>query len=89
MTIEFPNLMRMIARESNRVTRVTWPKHSAAGICHDHPECEADAVMAARCRGFSDACVRGVVPPEWEVEQSPEMALREGIRLTLDTMIAE
>lgn len=81
MTTEFPNLMRLIAKDSDRVTRVPWAKRSAAGICHDHPECAADAVMAARCRGFSDACVRGVSAPEWEVEQSPEVALREGIRL--------
>jgi len=57
---------------------VPWPNRSAAGICHDHPDCNDDPVMAARCRGFSDAC-----------EQSAEDALIEGVHIVAGIDLAD
>jgi len=44
-------------------------------MCRRHPECESDAVMAARCLGYVDAVVTGTSAPE----RAPAPTFAEGI----------
>lgn len=58
-----------------RPTPVTWPRRRYLTMCRRHPECEGDAVMAARCLGYTDAVVTGTPAPEW----APTPTFAEGI----------
>ena len=61
-----------------RPSPVTWPRRRYLTMCRRHPECEGDAVMAARCLGYVDAVVTGTPAPEWAPE--PARTLTDSIR---------